>query len=121
MNIKSINMNIDNLTIKDAREIAAIFQAQGSKAMLQKYVGKYVICRSYNEGVNAGYVKELDDTGVVLTNVRRLWKHYPKNNDLCWYEGVSVSGLSESSEISSTADEKVIMEKYSLTICSKEG
>ncbi len=115
-------MNIENLTLKEAREIANLFQNQGSKSvMLQNYIGKYVIVRSRNEGINSGFVKALDDTGIVLSDARRIWYHKPKDKTTSWYEGVSVSGLSDDSKISCTVSEKIIIEDYSITSCSEEA
>jgi len=84
--------------------------------MYYRYVGKYVIVRSRNEGVNAGIVLAANATGVILKNARRLW--YP-NKAEAWYEGVANSGLSNDSKISSPVKEKAIVEPYSITVCSE--
>ena len=81
-------------------------------------VGRFVICRSRNEGINAGTVVEMDNTGVVLSGVRRIWYHKPKDVNTSWYEGVALSGLSDDSKVSCTSEMKVIIEDYSLTACS---
>jgi hypothetical protein len=114
-------MNIESLTIGEAREIAAIFQGtQNSEStMLKNYIGKYVLCRSRSEGINAGTVKDIDSTGVVISDARRLWYHKPSTND-AWYEGVAKHGLSSDSKIS-IENEKVIVEDYSLTVCSEDA
>ena len=115
---------IDSLTIKEAREIAAMFsglQKPTGVSFLEKYIGKYVIVRSRNEGINAGFVKEIDETGVVLTEARRIWYHKPKDRKTTWYEGVSLSGLSSDSKISVAVSEKAIVEDYSITICTEEA
>ena len=84
-------------------------------------IGEYVICRSRNEGINAGFVVDLDDTGVILREARRIWYHKPKDLDKSWYEGVAESGLSDDSKISCAVETKVIIEDYSLTVCSKQA
>lgn len=86
--------------------------------MRDDWVGKYVICRTRNEGVNAGEVVALDHTGVVIKNARRLWHHAPSNKGVSWYEGVAEFGLSEGSKVS-TPSYKILSEDYSLTLCSK--
>jgi hypothetical protein len=88
---------------------------------LKNYIGKYVIVRSRNEGINAGFVKEIDETGVVLSSARRIWYHKPKDPKTSWYEGVSLSGLSADSKISAEVLEKVIIEDFSLTLCTEEA
>ena len=82
-------------------------------------IGKYVIIHSQNEGLNAGYLKDADSTGVVLTAARRLWYPGPKAKTVAWYEGVAMYGLSESSKISCPVTVKIIIEAYSITLCSE--
>lgn len=85
------------------------------------YAGKFVIVRSRNEGINAGTLKAADETGCILENCRRLWYHVPRDATVSWYEGISVCGLSDDSRVSCTVSTKVIIENYSLTLCSKEA
>lgn len=89
----------------------------GKETIASRMIGKKVIVRSYNEGVNAGIVVVADETGVELKNCRRLWRHKPKDKNLSWYEGVALSGLSADSKVSPTVGRKVIVEKYSMTLC----
>lgn len=115
-------MNIDDLTIGQAKELSNLFGSNaptgGTKMCLySRYVGKYVICRTRNEGINAGKVLALDETGVILEDARRLYYHKPANTKLSWYEGVAIDGLSSDSKVGA-AVEKILAEDYSLTICS---
>lgn len=115
-------MNINDLTIGQAKELASMLGGKCSKSsMLDSLVGKYVICRSQNEGINAGYVQELDETGVILKECRRIWYHKPKDTNQSWYEGVANSGLSDDSKISAPVESKAIIEDYSLTVCTSEA
>lgn len=116
-------MNIDDLTIGEAKQLAALLgnnSGEVKSKLYSRYVGRYVICRSRNEGINAGKVIEVDDTGVILEDARRLYYHKPANKELSWYEGVALEGLSKDSKVGS-AVEKIIAEDYSLTICTKEA
>lgn len=81
-------------------------------------VGKYVIVRSRNEGINAGEVVAADDTGVILKNARRMWYHKPAVKTESWYEGVANHGLSDDSKVSGVVLEKVIIEDYSMVACT---
>jgi hypothetical protein len=112
-------MNINELTIGQVKEISELFGGQADKksTMLSSYIGKYVICRSRNEGVNAGFVKDIDETGVILEDARRLYYHKPANKEVSWYEGVAKHGISNDSKVG-TAAEKCIIEDYSLTVCT---
>lgn len=115
-------MNINDLTIGQAKELANMFPSSTqNNCMLSNYIGKYVIVRSRNEGINAGFVKALDSTGIILQEARRIWYHKPKDRKTAWYEGVALSGLSEDSKISAAVEEKVIVEDYSLTLCSTDA
>lgn len=141
-------MNINDLTIGQVKEIKSVLgfsegfgsgsglddgnfgmgngdgydsgAAPPKKSILDGYVGKYVICRSRNEGVNAGRVLMLDETGVVLADARRLYYHKPANKNISWYEGVAKCGLSSDSKVGAPV-EKVIVEDYSLTVCTEEA
>lgn len=85
--------------------------------MLEQFIGKYVICRTRNEGVNAGVVVAIDKDSVMLEDARRLHYHRPANSQFSWYEGVALSGISEDSRVSEPTT-KLIREEYSLTLCS---
>ena len=115
-------IDINELTIGQIREIAAAFPALFGKAeagsIYASMVGQYVIVRSRNEGVNAGYVEQADATGVVLRDARRLWYHKPAVESESWYEGVANHGLAPGCKISAPVTRKVIVEDYSLSMCS---
>ena len=116
-------MDIDSLTLGQIKEIKALLGgSEGVKpSILQSAIGKYVIVRIRNEGINAGYLKAADETGCVLSNARRIWYHKPKNNKTSWYEGVADNGLHDDSKISCSVDEKYIIEDYSITVCTDEA
>ena len=84
-------------------------------------VGKNVIVRSYSEGINCGTVVAADETGIILSNCRRLWYHKPLDKKTSWYEGVSISGISRDSKVSCTVGTKIIVEKYSVLFCSENA
>lgn len=83
--------------------------------------GAFVIVRSRNEGINAGTVQAADETGVILTDCRRIYYHRPKDKKLSWYEGVAETGLSSDSKVSGTVALKVIVEEYSMTSCTNQA
>lgn len=114
---------LEDLTIREFKELSALFTGNpGAKAcnLYGRYVGKYVIVRSRNEGINAGKVIEADDTGIILEDARRLYYHKPANKDLSWYEGVALEGLSKDSKVGAEV-EKLITEDYSITVCTKDA
>jgi hypothetical protein len=112
-------MDINEIKLGDILKISSMFNNnQKQNNLLDRYVGKYVICRTRNEGINAGEVVALDDTGVILKDARRLYYHKPLDKSVSWYEGVAVTGISKDSKIGA-AVEKAIIEDYSLTVCSE--
>jgi len=91
------------------------------KSLVEKeFLGKYVIVRSRNEGVNAGILVAADETGVILKQARRLHYHKPLDDSLSWYEGVAKSGLHAESRVSS-ACKKAIIEDYSVIKVSEKA
>lgn len=118
------NKNADEVEIKMPSETPsgdAPRDVGESKSTLTFPIDEYVIIRSYNEGINAGYLEEADETGCVLREARRLRYHEPKDKSLSWYEGVSLSGLSSDSTTSPPALKKVILENYSITLTTEEA
>ena len=113
-------INLDDLTLGQLKEIQSLGDQTKTSSLLQKNVGKYVICRTRNEGINCGVVKEIDESGVVLSEARRIYYHKPKDSSVSWYEGVAETGLSSDSKISCKTT-KVIVENYSLTYCTEEA
>src|SRR5210317_703232 len=114
-------MNIDDMTYGELKQIATLFSNKSNENLTENAKGKYVLVRSRNEGINAGFVKASDETGIILTEARRIWYHKPKDNKTAWYEGVAKTGLSDDSKISCAVDEKAIIESYSITFCTKEA
>ena len=90
-------MNIDNLTIKECREIAAMFGGETSQ-INNGMVGKYVIVRCRDAGVHAGYLESHNGRECVLGDARRLWYWKPANG-AAFLSGVAVEGLHEDSKI----------------------
>ena len=92
----------------------------GEDSIASRAIGKPVIVRSRNEGINVGIVVLADSTGVELKDVRRIWYHKPKDKKLSWYEGVAMSGVSNDSKVSGTVGTKTIIEEYSMTVISED-
>ena len=78
---------IDNLTIGEAKQLAAIFATQPAKAA-HPFVGMNVIARCYAAGVHAGEVVSVDGENVILKNSYRLWS---------WtaVDGIALSGVAQ--------------------------
>ena len=82
-------MSIDNLTIGEARQIAAIFGSTPAQAIVpHPFIGKYVIARCYAAGVHAGEVVGVDGENVMLKDSRHLWSWKAQ-------DGVALSGVAQ--------------------------
>ena len=113
---------MDNVKyVKEDSVRQEIVNFSGEETIASRMIGKKVIVRSRNEGINAGIVVLADETGVELKSCRRIWYHKPLDKTLSWYEGVAVSGLSSDSKVSGTVDKKIIIEDYSMTICNEKS
>jgi hypothetical protein len=80
-------MNINELTIGEAKELAALFSGTPATSD-HPFVGKYVIARCYAAGVHAGEVVGVDGENVTLKDSRRLWSWKAK-------EGIALSGVAQ--------------------------
>jgi hypothetical protein len=82
-------MNIDDLTLKQIKEIGSLINSQNSSdtsSGLNSMIGKKVIIRTYNAGVWFGELSQKDGNEVILKNARRMWRW-------CAKEGISLSSV----------------------------
>ena len=66
-------MNLDELTIGQARQLAQLFGAN-SNGHAHPMVGRRCLIRTYSAGVHIGDVVAVNDMEVHLKNALRLWK-----------------------------------------------
>lgn len=81
-------MNINDLTIGQAKELAGLFGIKEPVKEKHQFIGKYVIARCYAAGVHSGEVVSVDGENVILKNSRRLWSWKAK-------DGVALSGVAQ--------------------------
>jgi hypothetical protein len=67
-------MSIDDLTIKEARELAALFGQSTSAPQKHPTLGKRCLIRTYSAGAHIGDVVYANEMEVKLENALRLWK-----------------------------------------------
>lgn len=89
-------MDINDLTVGQAKELAAMFGA--IQAPKKELIGEYVIVRCRDAGVHAGYLADYEGRNVTLKNSRRLWYWVcaEKQHSL---SGVAAVGITEKSKI----------------------
>jgi len=81
-------MNLNDMTIGQAKELAALFSASAPQSKPHPFIGKYVIARCYSAGVHAGTVVSVDGENVILSDSRRLWSWKAQ-------DGVALSGVAQ--------------------------
>jgi len=72
------DMNIDDLTIGQARELSRLFGQGGQQTppanAPHPMLGRRCVIRTYSAGVHIGDVERVDGMEVLLKNALRLWK-----------------------------------------------
>lgn len=98
-------MNIEDLILKQIREVVALFGAASQKpaeapapALDNGMTGKYVIVRCRDAGVHTGFLESYNGREAVLKESRRLWYWKPANNQK-YLSGVAVAGLHADSKV----------------------
>lgn len=64
-------MNIEDLTIKQARELATMFG--GANKTASPFLGQHVLLRTENAGVHLGVLTSIENGEAILSDARRLW------------------------------------------------
>jgi hypothetical protein len=107
-------MDINSLTIGQAREIAAMFGLlQQQPAMVQPacpLVGQKVIVRAYRAGVHYGTLVSLDGECAVLSNARRLWFWQVADKKGISLSDVAEHGLSDESKVCAVVKTQVVID-----------
>ena len=111
-------MNINDLTIGQAKELAALFgSSPNPSAIDNKMVGKYVIVRCKDAGVHAGVLEAYSGREAVLTESRRLW--YWKCAQGAFLSGVAVYGVSDESKVGAPLPRIHLTETCEIIECSE--
>lgn len=83
-------MNINELTIGQAKELAALFCSAGNNksSIGSQFIGNPVIIRTYSAGVWFGVLSEKSGNEVIIKNARRMWRWQAK-------ESISLSAVAK--------------------------
>lgn len=79
-------MNIDELTIGQAKELSTLFGNKQESKGINYAIGKTVLIRTYSAGVWCGILQEKLGNEVILKDARRLWRWWAA-------ESISLSGV----------------------------
>lgn len=82
-------MNINDMTIGQAKELASMFGQKGETNSLDSHaIGQKVIIRTYSAGVWFGTLDQKSGKEVILKDARRMWKWWAKKS-------ISLSGVAQ--------------------------
>ena len=111
-------MDINDLTIGQARELSNIFSAgspQNTSTGLNQMIGRKVIVRTYSAGVWFGILAEKSGSEVIVRNARRMWKwHTIESISL---SSVSIHGVDNSKSRIAAAVEEQWLDAIEITPC----
>lgn len=79
-------MNINDLTIGQAKELASMFGQQAKQDGLNDMIGKQCIVRTNSAGVWFGEIEQKLGNEVIVKNARRMWQWWAA-------ESISLSGV----------------------------
>jgi len=94
-------MELDELTIGQARELAKLFTGTNDResgCVDNGMIDRYVIVRCHDAGVHAGFLDSYNGRSCVLSESRRLWYWKPKNK-ASNLSGVATEGLHIDSKV----------------------
>lgn len=116
-------MNIDDLTIGEAKQLACLFGKKESREApginCCSLTGKKVIIRTQSAGVHFGELSEKSGKEVILKNARRLWYWKTANKGISLSE-VANAGVAKDSKICAPVD-LIWLEAIEIMPCTKEA
>lgn len=114
-------MHIEDLTIRQARELAAMFGGQAAAPALNNGMnGKYVIVRCRDAGVHAGVLESHNGRECVLLESRRLWYWKPADNQK-YLSGVATAGLDSTSKVGAPLPRLHLSENCEIIECTAKA
>lgn len=112
-------MNINEMTIGQAKEIAAMFAGQPQSASLNSMIGKQVIIRTYSAGVWFGTLSEKSGNEVIISNARRMWRWFSAES--ISLSAVALHGIKEDKSLIAEAVPQVWLEAIEIIPCSTKS
>lgn len=109
-------MNIDNLTIGEAKALAAMFG--GGESPASPHIGKKCIIRTYASGVHFGTLKSQSGRQVELENARRLWRWDVAPHGVSLSEVAIHGPVGSRSKICSVVPEMTVLDALEILPCS---
>lgn len=109
-------MHIDDLTIKQARELSAMFGQQPKSPGLNGMLGRKVIIRTHSAGNWFGTLAEKAGSEVILKDARRMW--YWKAAQGISLSACSVHGIDQHTSRIVAPVEAVWLDAIEIILCT---
>ena len=114
-------MNIDDLTIKQAKELAAMFGSGNQKEHVSPHIGKTCIIRTYASGVHFGTLVESHGREVLLHDARRIWRFDVKSHGISLSEVANHGTTDSRSKVCETVREITLLDALEIIPCTPEA
>ena len=114
-------MNINDLTIGQAQELATMFGNQGTSqgTGLNAMIGKKCIVRTYSAGVWFGEIEQKAGNEVIVKNARRMWQWWAAES--ISLSAVAIHGIKHEKSKICEAVESVWLEAIELIPCTDKA
>jgi hypothetical protein len=113
-------MNIDDITIGQARQIAAMLGSATPPSFDNGMIGKYVVVRCRDAGVHAGVLEATNGRECVLTEARRLW-YWKVAGSGDFLNAIALAGVHKDSKLSAPVKRIHLTENCEIIQCSFEA
>ena len=114
-------MNIDDLTIGEAKALAQMFAAQNAAPLDNGMIGKYVVVRCRDAGVHAGVLESTNGRECVLTEARRLWYWKTKQGKGDFLNSIANHGVHSDSKLGEAVARLHLTENCEIIQCSDDA
>ncbi|WP_416768504.1 DUF6948 domain-containing protein [Sulfurimonas sp. ST-25] len=111
--------NIDDLTIGEAKQLAAMFGSQKSSGGLKGMIGEKVIIRTYSAGVWFGTLTQKAGNEVIIKDARRMWRWCAKKS--ISLSAVALYGVQQEKSKIAPALPSVWLEAIEIIPCSADA
>ena len=115
-----MNININDLTIGQAKELAAMLGG-GDENLSSAHIGKKCIIRTYASGVHFGELVSLSGRQVELKNARRLWRWDVTPHGVTLSEVAMYGSTGPETKISCAVPVTLIVDVLEVTPCTEES
>jgi hypothetical protein len=113
-------MNIDDLTIGKAKELAAMFGNQ-DVAPPSPHIGKVCIIRTYASGVHCGELVSQNGRQIELKNARRLWRWDVAPHGISLSEVATYGPVGSRSKICVAVAEMTVLDGLEVIPCTPQA